>query len=185
MKKIVIAVAAAAGMTLMSCGSEKASTPQADSVKTVATQGPQPADNELSRDYRSTIEGHNYVISIHRTPDSSLPTVKDELDQEFYDNRVVVTITRDGDSIFHQALTKEDFLDYLSADERRGSILLGMVYDEEKSSRLHHCLAAQVGQPGTGEGPAFTIEIPLAGGSTFSIVRDSQQDTNNSQETDN
>ena len=51
-----------------------------------------------------------------------------------------------------------------------------MAYDETASvSGLVLRFGAQVGQPGIGEGPAFTVELSLDG--SVRIVRDSNQDT--------
>lgn len=177
MKKTLLLVAIAATLLTTGCGNEKKTTDQRDTISTPTTKGPLPADNELTRNYTAQLGGHTYAITIHRAPNESLPTVKDALDQEFYDNSVDVAITRDGETFFTKTFTKEAFEDYLESADRTSTVLLGMAYDEEKSGGSHLCLAAQVGQPGTGEGPAFTIDIPTTG-DAYSILRDTQQDTN-------
>lgn len=178
MKKAFIPVLGLAiGFTLAGCGGNGEAQQQqtTDSVATVKPQGPI-ADSELKRDYSVSMGGHEYAIVVSRYPDKQVPTVKDQLDQEFYDNCVDVTITRDGSAFFSKTFKKEAFEDYLSAADRKGAVLLGMAYDDTKSGDGRICLAAQVGQPGMGEGPAFTVEIPTGGG-PYSIVRDVQQDT--------
>jgi len=180
MQKVLILTALAAALLVQGCSSDKKPEAKRIAVDTAKPKAPMPADNELTRDYTATLGANTYTITIHRTPDKSLPTVKDALDQEFFDNSVAVTITRGGEAFFSKTFTKEAFEDYLGSADRTGSILLGMAYDEEKSSRGHLCLAAQVGQPGTGEGPALTVDIPTAGGA-YSILHDTQQDTNATQ----
>lgn len=162
----------------VSCGGDKKDNDRAAQTSEQAeTKGPQDADKPLNRTYTATIGGKSYEISVNRSPDHELPTVKDQLDQEFYDNSVRVSITNGGNEIFARTFTKEAFADYLSEADKNGMVLLGMAYDEEKTTGSRICLAAQIGQPGMGEGPAFTIEIS-ADGSSCSIVRDMQQDTN-------
>lgn len=176
MKKIMLLAVGVAGLTLTSCGGEKPAQTAQDSTTTVVVTGPLPADDDLTRHYADTLGNRAYAITIKRTADETSKTVTDEFDQEYYDNSVSVHITRDGAEFFSKTFTKEAFEDYLTAADS-SSVLLGMAYDEDKSNNGKVCLAAQIGLPGTGEGPAFTIEIPAAGG-VYSIVRDTQQDTN-------
>ncbi len=179
MKRILIPGLLLACCGTIGCGNEKPSEPEKDTVAQaeVKVQGPLPAASELENKDAVTLAGRKYGISVRRFPDKNLPTVKDQLDQEFYDNSVEVAVTRDGEAFFSHTFTKETFGKYLTPADRSGAILMGMAYDEEKSTAKRICLAAQVGQPGTGEGPAFTVEIPLSG-AAFTIERDLRQDTN-------
>lgn len=177
MKKTSCLLLSAVLVALSACGG-KDDNKAADTDVTAATQqkGPRPAEDELTRRDTARLGGQTYVVSIHRRADTSLPTVTDPLDQVFYDNSVEVSVTRGGEPFFSKTFRKEAFTGFLSEADRETCILLGMAYDESNSSAGHICLAAQVGQPGTGEGPAFTIDIPTDGGA-YSIVRDAQQDT--------
>lgn len=134
------------------------------------------ADSSLESSSTAQLGGHTYVVKVNRVSDKQLPVVEDELGKKFYDNRVDVTVTRDGQEFFSRSYTKEAFADFLSAAESRGTVLLGMAYDSEKSDSRAICLGAQIGEVGIGEGPVFTVEIPLDG-SASGIVRDSEQDT--------
>lgn len=177
MRKTSCLVFPVALLVLSACGGKgDNSAPAADSVAVVQNKGPRPAEDELTRCDTARLGGRTYVVSIHRYADTSLPTVTDPLDQIFYDNCVEVSLTRDGEPFFTKTFRKEAFSGFLSEADRTSCILLGMAYDESKSSAGHICLAAQVGQPGTGEGPAFTVDIPADGGAC-SIVRDTRQDT--------
>lgn len=146
-------------------------------VDSVAKTAPMEAERKLERSYTAKYGEHTYSISIKRYPNHELPIVKDQLDQEFYDNSVEIVILRDGKSFFEKNFSKEAFLDYLSEADRAGSILLGMAFDEEKSNGSKICIAAQIGQPGSGEGPAFTVEVSTSS-AVCSILKDLQQDTN-------
>lgn len=148
---------------------------QTDTTQTAQTKEPY-ADSPLNNDYKATLGGHAYEIRIARHADKALPVVHDDMGAAYYDNRVDVTVTRDGAAFFSRAYTKEAFADFLSANESRGMVLLGMAYDPERSNERAIHIGAQIGQIGIEEGPAFSIEIPLDG-SAASITRDKNQDT--------
>lgn len=137
----------------------------------------------LENQYTDRLNGHEYLVTISRQPDETLPKSIDELGNEYSDNRVDVVITKDGQDFFSRTYSKNSFLNMLSESESLGTVLLGMAYDSQKSNEKILCLAAQIGQIGIEEGPAFTIEIPLAGG-TPNIQRDMEQDTSGSQDSD-
>ncbi len=159
-----------------SCGGKGKGGPQTDTTQT-AQQTKEPyADSPLNNNYTANLGGHAYDIRIARHADKTLPVVHDDMGAAYYDNRVDVTITRDGEAFFSHAYTKEAFADFLSANESRGTVLLGMAYDPERSNAQAIHIGAQIGQIGIEEGPAFSVEIPLDGG-TASITRDKNQDT--------
>ena len=173
----LLAVSAIA-YNIVSCSGNKSSeaAPAVDTVQQAKVAEKPYADPP--RQYAETVNlgGQALTVSITRKADPSLPVVTDELGKEFYANRVDVNITADGRDFFHKSYTREAFDDFLSADEKQGTVLLGMAYDPAKSDGHAIRLGAQVGQVGLGEGPAFTVEIPLDG-SASSIVRDTDQDT--------
>lgn len=177
MKKSVIAIVALSSLALAGCGSSEKKEAKEERVDSVAKAAPMEAERKLERSYTAKYGEHTYSISIKRYPNHELPIVKDQLDQEFYDNSVEIVILRDGKSFFEKNFSKEAFLDYLSEADRAGSILLGMAFDEEKSNGSKICIAAQIGQPGSGEGPAFTVEVSTSS-AVCSILKDLQQDTN-------
>lgn len=167
------------GGVITACGGNKgnADKAQQDSIA-AAQQGNAPyADASQTNQYEAKFGENTYKISISRNADKALPIVTDEQGNKFYDNRVNVTITCNGNAFFSKSYTKDSFKEFLiSKDEKQGTVLLGMAYDSEKSNNQVIHLGAQVGQVGIEEGPAFSIEIPLDG-SASSIVRDNNQDT--------
>lgn len=180
MEKKLLCVFALGTMALAmaSCGNGKSDN-QTSSTDTVqqAVQPEKPyADSPSSYAQSVKLGGQEFVISITRKADPGQPIVTDELGKQFYDNRVEVNITSNGRDFFHHSYTREAFEDFLHENEKQGTVLLGMAYDPEKSDGHAIRLGAQVGQVGIGEGPAFTVEIPLDGGAS-SIVRDRDQDT--------
>ena len=166
----------AAALTLSACGGKQdAKNESTETVAVEQTAGPH-ADNDLNREYVATLGGHRFEINIKRTADETLPTVTDELGSTFYDNRVEITATRDGEELFTKQFTKNDFTEFVQAADSKGCVLLGMAFDQENSSAATLRFGAQIGQPGIEEGPAFIVEIPTSGGAC-SIVRDMRQDT--------
>ena len=112
-----------------------------------------------------TLGGKRCIVTLHRQPDKKQPTVTDENGTEFYDNQVEVRIETGAAAPIERTFTRRDFEPYLSAAERRNSVLQGMAIDHGKCTPQQLVLAAQVGEPGAdGEGPAFHIAVPLAGG---------------------
>lgn len=177
MRNVLLMTAGVLALALVACGGrENKEQPKADSVSVKAGRGPLPAERDLMRENTVQQLGHTFHVAIRRYVDKSLPVVKDELGQDFYDNKVEVTIQSEGTQFFHHTFSKDDFAGFIPIEELNTYVFLGMAYDDRKADTRDLCLAAQLGQPGTGEGPAFTIEIPIDGGA-FSIVRDTQQET--------
>ncbi len=154
------------GALLMTgCGGEKAPDNQNDSMQTDAPSERVPySDRERTATYETETGGHKYKIAIHQSPDKALPTVKDVLDQHFYDNRIDVTITRDGgEEIFSHSFTKEAFVGHLNKDDVGKFVLSAMGLDEGASAAGQIVLTAQVGEPGSEEPQHFRISIPTSG----------------------
>ena len=165
-------------ISALSCGGNKNDKEVAatDTVQQAQAIEKPYADSPSTYAQSVKLGGHEFIISITRKADPSLPVVEDELGKKFYANRVEVNITTEGRDFFHKSYTREAFEDFLSKEELQGTVLLGMAYDSDKSDAHAIRLGAQVGQVGIGEGPAFTVEIPVDGGAS-SIVRDKNQDT--------
>ena len=144
MKRTLILTAGALALLLTACGGNGEKTqPAADSVTVRQPSGPVPAENPLTRATTVNLGGHTFHVEIRRFVDKEQPTVKDDLDQEFYDNGVEVTVMSEGSKFFHHTFRKDDFSGFVSAAERRGYVFLGMAYDDRKSGGRTLCLAAQ------------------------------------------
>lgn len=164
--------------TLTACGDGKKDDNKEETAaeKEMSQKWPRSCEEPFTARDTIQLNQSTFVITTQRQPDETLPTVKDNLDHEFYDNRVTITITRDGSEFFNHSFTKEAFADYLNESQRNGVVLCGMAYDDTKTGGSHLCIAAQLGAPGEPE-YAFTIDIPTSGGA-FSILRDNSGDHN-------
>ena len=133
--------------------------------------------NALERTETFKAGGHTYVLSIKREANRTLPTVKDESGQVYFDNTVEVRLTCDGQEVYSHLFTKADFDSYLSDQEKANLVLQGMGYDPTQKISTVVMLGAQIGTAGLdGDGPAFTLEIPLQGGNA-KITPINAQDT--------
>ena len=166
MKKILLIASCLALLTIASCGkknkTEADATPK--SLAAATTGGVNESTTPLNRTDTLRIGGHVFEITTNRQTDKSLPTIKDETDVVFYDNKVDVRIVRDGEEIFARTFTKKDFVDNSSADDAARDVMQGMALDKDHSSAQTIVLGAQIGQPGLdGEGPAFSVSVSLDG----------------------
>ncbi len=168
---IALAAALAAG-----CGG-KSTDGDKDGKDSVAAAAAKPfSDPDLKMEYTARLGGKEYAVTVKRSADPSQPVVEDELGRQYYDNRVTVTVTRDGEPFSEKSYTKDSFRDFLTPSDSKGTVLLGMAFDADGSDGHAIRLTAQVGQPGIEEGPGFIVELPLGGGPE-SILRDKRQDT--------
>lgn len=118
--------------------------------------------------------GHNYQITIERTPAKDLAIVTDELGQRYYDNRVEITIQRDGAPFYNKKFTKEAFIDFISDQDIETGILQGIAFDDVDKKENGLRFGAQVGVPGE-DGIPFVIIINADG--MASITKDNVLDT--------
>lgn len=164
-------------LSLTACGDARGdgSNNGQDSTQTSTSLEAPYAEQEKADTFSARLAGKDFKILITRKADKSLPVVTDDMGKQYYDNRVDIIITRDGEDFFKNSYTKETFSEFLAKDESQGTVLLGMAFDQIKSDSHAIYLGSQVGQVGIEEGPAFSIEIPLDG-SRERIVRDKNQD---------
>lgn len=84
------------------------------------------------------IKKDTYHYKIRRTSDRSLPTVTDETGNEYADNQIELTITRNGDTnLLTKRLTKQNFSGFIGADFLSKAIFDGMGFDKEQHGMMH------------------------------------------------
>ena len=163
---------------LAGCGnkSEQAPATSIDTTTTAATAEtpvPDGADAPWSFQTEEHVAGHKYNIDIRREADSTLPTLTDDAGNTCLDNHVQIDIRRDDAPMFSRRFTKEAFLDFLSADDRKQCALQGIAFDRIEGENL--IFGAQLGNPGSDSGPIFILTITPSG--MVDIVKDYTQDT--------
>ena len=145
----IIAVILLVG-TIASCSSKK----QREDIITTKYEKPAPQGPIRTDDYKDTKQfrwlDRDYMCTIERMADDSLPMVKDETGQQFVDNRVRVVITRaDGSKFFDKEFTKVSFDSYINEDYRKTGILEGFVFDRVENSEVR--FACSVSRPQSDE----------------------------------
>ena len=121
--------------------------------------------------------GKDYQVDVRRVASDSLPMVKDEIGQEFVDNRITIRILRsDGSVFFSQVFTKAAFEQFLDDDYRETGILEGLVFDKVDGHQL--VFAASVSHPQTDEYIPLVLTVSNFG--VVGIKPDTELDTSGS-----
>lgn len=181
MNKQLTILALTAVVALTGC-KEKKQTQDiiAPRVEVVKPSGPirmQPYNDQRNVQWLSK----TYKVEIKRTPNDSLPMVKDETGQQFVDNRISLIVRRaDGSVAIQKSFTKATFEGYIDAYYRKAGILEGLVFDEVDDQQLK--FAASVCLPQTDE--YIPLEVKIDNYGNVRIARDSQMDTNGDDEDD-
>ena len=120
--------------------------------------------------------GNSYTVSTERKADTSLPLCKDEQGNEYYDNRITVSITRkDGSVFFKRTFTKTDFAQYAKGSYGRDGALLGVVFNTIKDDTL--LFAASVGSPDNMSDNFVPIVVRISRTGAVSMSEDTAIDT--------
>ena len=166
--KIIIALIAMP-LLIASCGKKK----QHDDIIVQNTEAPKPQAPIRMQDYRQTTDvqwlGKQYQVEVSRTASDSLAMVKDEVGQEFVDNRITLKVIRQDGSIFcTKTFTKSAFTGCLDDDYSKTGILEGFVFDRAEGNQLF--FAASVSHPQTDE--YIPIVVTLSNFGDVSVSRD-------------
>lgn len=169
-------MAAVCGSWLCSaCGSSDKEAKQADTTAVVVAQQTNlPQTNVSFPELLDTVRlgASVYACQIITEPDETLPIFVDNQEQEFYQNRVTIRVTRDGQEVISRSFVKDDFSQYAVASTRQdfdGGMLTGMSLNREASDAGRLCFWAVVGW--CGEGPTFRVYIQ-PGSNQVSIEQD-------------
>ena len=166
--KIIIALIAVP-LLLASCGKKK----QSNDIIVQNVETPKPQAPIRMQDYRQTTDvqwlGKQYQVEVSRTADDSLAMVKDEIGQQFVDNRITLKVIRQDGTVFcTKTFTKAAFASCLDDDYRKTGILEGFVFDRAEGNQLF--FAASVSHPQTDE--YIPIVVTLSNFGEVGISRD-------------
>lgn len=180
---IAVTLSIVLGTTMLAgCKQKK----QSEDIIVRKTEAPKPQAPIRMQEYNQIKDIHwldrEYQVNIRRTADDSLRMVKDETGQKFVDNRIRLQVIRqDGSVFFSQSFTKATFSEYLDDDYRQTGILEGLVFDRVEGNYL--LFAGSVSHPQTDEYIPLVIKVSNFG--DVAISRDTQMDTNGSEEEQN
>ena len=117
-----------------------------------------------------------YKVEVHRFVADTLPKVKDEQGNEYYDNLVRVRVLRaDGSEFFNRVFSKRSFSDYVDANTRDRGVLLGMVLDRAEGDNLY--FGASVGSPDRLSDEYIPLILTISRMGDVGIKRDTQIDS--------
>ncbi len=169
MNKNIIIALIAVPLLLSSCGKKQ----QHEDIIVQDTEAPKPQAPIRMQDYRQATDvqwlGKQYQVEVSRTASDSLAMVKDELGQQFVDNRIVLKVIRQDGSVFcTKTFTKAAFNSCLDDDYRKTGILEGLVFDKVEGNQLF--FAASVSHPQTDE--YIPLVVTLSNFGEVSVSRD-------------
>jgi len=120
--------------------------------------------------------GKEYQVEVKRAAADSLPMVKDEQGNSYYDNLIRVRVTRqDGSEFFNRVFSKRSFNDYIDDNTRKKGVLLGIVFDRAEGDNL--IFGASVGSPDRLSDEYIPLILTIGRMGTVGIQRDTQLDS--------
>ncbi len=169
----IIVIVLLAGV-IVSCSEKK----KRNDIITRKYEKPAPQGPIRTDDYKDSKPfkwlDRDYMCTVERLADDSLPMVKDETGQLFVDNRVKVVISRsDGSVFFDRTFTKATFNSYIDDDFRQTGILEGFVFDKVEADEVR--FACSVCRPQSDEFIPLILAVNRTGG--IAITRDSRLDS--------
>ena len=149
MRKLIYWLLLPLAVAVSACGGKKGSSDNKstlammDSVDAHGLQRMQTSKSETDFKFK----GKDYHSIVSRTPDESLPHIKNEMGDIYVDNKIVLRLMRGNEKVFDKTFTKNDFSSVVDAKFLSNSILEGIVYDKITSQGIVY--AASVCYPQT------------------------------------
>ena len=162
MKKLIYLLLLPLVVAVTACGGKVNSKKESvlatqDSVDARGIQRMQTSKSEIDIKFK----GKDYRSLVSRTPAESLPHVTNEMGDTYMDNKIVLRLTRGGESVFNKTFTKNDFSSVVDADFLAKSVLEGIVYDKTTPQGIVY--AASVCYPQTDLYVPLSITITADG----------------------
>jgi len=178
-KTFIPAVLMGVAVTFNACGGkdrEKNENPEAPRAA-VIEDSKAAVKEDVTNTYDLKIGERTYHVVIHRFSDTGRGTFKDDFGDEFYDNRVAITIRRDTVKVAEREFSLESFASYIPAKQKDKVILQGIACDEQKSTASGIVFGVSIGEAGTDEMsvPLVLTIVPNSG--DIDIRRDETPDT--------
>ena len=148
--------------TLVACGKQERVAVEEEPVLKPAQKAQQTApiaDKVAVREYVDTLGGRVYHMTIERRPDDTQPVVEDVIGTRFYDNVVYLTVKCGGQDVYRHTFRKQEFINYLSEEDREWGTLAGMTYYKEQSTAHKLAFGSQVCMPGMDGGALLKLEL--------------------------
>ncbi len=174
MKKVLYLCVLAVVIGISACGGKKGTQDEGtlavlqDSTDAKGNQRMQASNSEQ----KITFKGKEYVSRVSRTPDESLPLVKNESGDTYVDNTISLRLMRGNEMVFSKTFTKNDFSSLVGSSFLSRSILEGIVYNKTTSQGIMY--AASVCYP---QSDLFIpIAITITADGQMTMVKDEQME---------
>ncbi len=120
--------------------------------------------------------GTTYKVVVKRESDTSLPILKLDEYNKYFDNKITVRILRkDGTEFFNRSFTKAAFEDNLDSHTKESGALLGIVYVKAEGDNLF--FAASVGSPDVTSDEYVPLVLKISRMGAVCISKDQLLDT--------
>lgn len=147
---------------LISCGNNIKQQKEEIVADTVITENSIGTLREMHINKSITIADQKYVYKYDFVRDESLPIVRNPQGDDYYDNKVTLSIKTKGREIFSQTFTKKDFSKIVPEKFMTNSALIGFTYNYAKtdtSDALY--FIATVGDPDETADMVYPIQIRI------------------------
>lgn len=180
---LVVIAACMCGM--QGCGNGKVEQKQAEQPDTALVETPVPGDGIQRMQpshIKDTVSWRKavYTYEIERMVDDGLPTVADEQQAVFADNRIELVVKRGDEAFFSATFTKSTFTKQLDEGFLKNGLLEGLVFDKVTADGLQ--FAASVCYPQSDLFMPLLVIISPQG--TMTIKKDTVLDTEGSTDPD-
>lgn len=170
-------------LSLASCGSEGEKNTKDNGNKVESSS--QDAQHVAPRTYGTAevtdtvrLGEQLYTYEMECRADESLPVLKDEFGDKYYQNKVDLSLWKEGVRLGTISFVKDDFVKHASSDvkvQMEGALLTGFIYDSAESDAARLCFRTTIGWGG--EGPKFKVYVGK-NGKDYSIKYDDGSDAN-------
>ena len=130
----LLAAACIAAFLFSACRSDRKSNIIVETQTNYVPQEHRMPDYNFSDTVR--MGSHQFVYTIHREADASLPKVKDEVGDTYLDNFYQLIIERDNAAFFERRFAKSDLRPQLARDFQRNGIIDGFRFISAGEGRL-------------------------------------------------
>lgn len=166
-------------MMLTACGGKAdEKNEQTEAPRAAVLEDQQGAQKEdVTNTYDVKAGDRTYKVTVRRYSDTEKPALKDEFGDEFYDNRIAITIKRDTATVAEREFSLESFESYIPGKYKGKVILQGIAPDEQRSSAAGIVFGVTIGQAGTDEGQVLLVLTMVPGSGNIDIRKDDTPDS--------
>ena len=162
MKTTIFTLICAAAL-LYSCQPKKQRPVIETTIETPPTETGIGRLREIHMNNKITVAKETYNYKYDFVSDESLPVVRNPQGDDYYDNKVTLSIKHGGKEIFNRTFTKNDFARLVPKQFMENSALVGFTYNYTKSETIDSLFfVATVGDPDETADMVFPIQLRIS-----------------------